>query len=138
MSIYTIYNSTTGQLLRKISTQDADLANTQVQAGESIINQDLSFDTQYISSGSPTTRPTLSLTWNKTTITANGSDSAIVSSSIPNPTNYSIIVPAGIQPITDGTITTGTLTFTADLPGIYTIILDSFPYQIYKQNITAT
>jgi hypothetical protein len=138
MSIYTIYNSTTGLLLRKISTQDVDLANAQVQSGESIINQDLSFDTQYISSGSPTTRPTLSLTWNKTTITADGSDSATVASGIPNPTNYRIIVPAGIQSISDGTITTGTLTFTADLSGIYTIILDSFPYQTYKQNITAT
>lgn len=89
-------------------------------------------------------RPLLSTvaTWNKTSITANGTDSATLSG-LPNPTTIVIDLPAGStidSSITlTYTITDGSFTLTANAPGTYTIhAYDPFPYQTYSQTITAT
>lgn len=136
--IFTVYNTTTGMVIKKINAVDSVVAGWQVESGQSIIQQDLNSETQYLVSSTPTTRPLLSsiATWDSTTLTADNIDTVILSG-LPNPSNYSIQTPLGVSPITSGTITDGTLEFKTDFTGTYTIVIDSFPYQLYSQNITA-
>lgn len=112
--IYSIYTST-GFVIRKLQTLDVDLANANVESGEFILNSDLDPLTQYITgvgtTNTITTRPLLSTiaSWNKTTVIANNSDTATLSS-IPSGSSYSITVPFGVAPIPSG-ITTTSLNF---------------------------
>lgn len=139
--IYSIYNAT-GLIVKKLQTLDVDLANANVESGEFILNSDLDPETQYITgvgtTNTITTRPLLStiVSWNTTTITANNSSTATLSG-IPVGSNYNITVPTGVTSIPPGTTTTS-LNFKTDFPGLYTVEIDSFPYQLYSQTITAS
>jgi hypothetical protein len=110
---------------------------------EFLIDQDLDQAAQYIvdpgTNNAVTTRPLLSTiaSWTATSLSANGT-ATVTLSSLPNPSNYSIQVPEGVNSIPDGVVTTGSLIFKTNYPGLYTVTIDSFPFQLYKQTITAT
>jgi hypothetical protein len=78
-------------------------------------------------------------TWSATTIDADGVDSAVLGSGLPNPTTVSLTYQAyeALAPVS-GDVTTGTLTITADLAGEYEVSINVFPYKPYSQTITAT
>jgi len=137
--IFSIYNTTTGRIIKRIEAIDSTIAGWQVGAGESIIDQDLNPDIQYLVSDTPTTRPLFStvVTWDSTTLTADNTDTVTLSG-LPNPSGYNITVPEGAQIILPGTITDGSLTLKTNTSGLYTVIIDSYPYQLYSQVITAT
>ena len=145
---YVIYKDSNGQVLSFGTVPDTahyDLitpgtGNTKV---EETIESDL---TWYFPAGVKTARPLLTTanSWNKTTITANGTDTAVFGASLPNPTAVTIITPPtagittdGVNKIT-GTVTDGTLTITATKAGGYVVTLKAFPYQDYTVTITAT
>jgi hypothetical protein len=80
--------------------------------------------------------------WNKTSITANGTDSCTLSG-LPNPTTVVIELPLSTKLAANTTlsytITDGSFTFKTNDPGTYTIrALNRFPYAPYSQQITAT
>jgi hypothetical protein len=132
-----------GKLNTRIVAIDEEKALWQLGANEFLIEQDLNPDTQYIvdpgTNNTVTNRPLLSTvaTWTATTLSANGT-ATVTLSGVPNPSNYSIQVPDGVTTIPDGVVTTGSLIFKTNYPGLYVVTIDSFPYQIYKQTITAT
>ena len=73
-----------------------------------------------------------------TAITADGVDTATLSS-IVNSSVASFTVPIdGVEAIPDAAITDGTLEFTATKPGDYIISIKLFPYLDYEVTVTAT
>jgi hypothetical protein len=84
----------------------------------------------YVENGSLVPRATLNATWSKTTITANGTDTAVLSG-LPDPCTVMI----------DGEaheITGGSLEFAASSPGVYRISIDEVQYLPEQWEITAT
>lgn len=90
------------------------------------------FKTNYVLSGVITSRPLFSSVamFNKTTITADGSDSAVLGPNLPNPTTVQAIgLPAGGESTSLTTITDGSLTVKSSVPGFIQFKLRAFPYQ---------
>lgn len=88
--------------------------------------------TNYVLSGVVTPRPLFSsvATFNKTTITADGTDSAVLGPSLPNPTTVQAISsPSGGESTSLTTITDGSLTIKSSIQGFIRISLKAFPYQ---------
>ena len=92
----------------------------------------------YDNAGVITVRPLLTTvaTWNKTTITADGSDAASIST-LPNPSTIKISTPIGIDPIEDIIETDGEFSMTTNVVGNYEITVVSYPYQDYTVTILA-
>lgn len=86
-----------------------------------------------------TSRPAMSASWNKTTITADGVDTATFGSGIPSGTKVDCIsFPQTVTPPSQETITTGSFSFAADVVGEYVIqISPPLPYHPVVTTITA-
>lgn len=142
--IFVVFNSTTGKILRTINTSLSSYTPS-IISGELFIASTVIVDknTQYVinigTTNDITTRQLLStvVTWDSGTLTADGVDSCTLSG-LPNPSSYNIAVPVGVDAIPDGVITDGSLVFKTNQSGTYIITIDSFPYQLYSQTITAT
>lgn len=132
------YITATGQVTGNYTGYTVEQLESVVPVGTSVYDTDVRYkgSDYYIVAGVLTARPTLSLTWNKTSILNNGTDAAVVASGIPNPSIVEIETPIGVQYTEPVTITDGSLSFTAQQEGSYTIYIDSFPYKLYSQTIT--
>ena len=139
---YTVYDTTTGRIYRTGSTESEEQANIQAtEANEVVALEQADEATEYYT-GNPmekTTRPlfTTSNSWNKTTFTANGTDSAVFGSSLPNPTYVTIIGPPGVPNVYEETNTDTTLTIKSTFKGEYEVTIKGFPYQDYTTTLTA-
>jgi hypothetical protein len=100
----------------------------------------------YILNGVITAKPTILglCSWNKTTLTANGTDSCVLSplsgsAGLPNPINVVIASPLVNGPKVYFTETANTFTITANSPGVYTLsFVDNYPLADYTVQITAS
>lgn len=134
---FIVYNNTTGAILRTGECPDADLA-LQAQTGETAIEGEANDATQYIDGGSVVSRPALTAVWNKSSVTANGSDTATFGSTLPNPTIVTVVVPDGAETPPAETVTIGTFSFATPVAGEYTITVSPpFPYKPIIKTITA-
>lgn len=140
---YTVYDNTSGQIQYFGTVPDSThYALIPVTVYQTLTTDSIDSDAHwYYVSGVLTARPLLTsvASWSTTSITANGVSSAVFGSGIPNPTTVSIIQQGNkaVTPVS-GTITSGTLTITANYPGTYLVTMNVFPYQDYSQVITAT
>lgn len=135
---YIVYRDSDGAILRTGDCPD-DVLSLQAQTGETAIEGEADDDTHYIVAAVVTERPTLTATWDKTTITADGVDQATLGSTLPNPTNLMVtVVPEGVQQPDPEEVTTGTFTFATPVAGEYTILVTPpFPYIAVTQVIIA-
>jgi len=154
-----IYNSD-GMILRIVSTPD-DQLSLQVQAGEFLLSGTADSLTQYInSSGIVTnfpTQPTINHIWNwstkawelppilttsnswsATTLAANGTATVTFGSSLPNPTNVSVVLPPDVAAVTISPVTDGVFSFSTVTPGSYVFTFVAEGYLSHTQTITAT
>lgn len=138
MKSYTIYIATTGEIRGFLQADVApfsDWFEPGVVAVESVGELGDDGATHYLPAGTLTARPATSCPLDKTTITANGTDTATLSS-----------IPVGASvTVTDSNGTTtyaatdSTLEITADDPGTITItITPAFPYKPLTVTVTAT
>lgn len=136
---YTVYNTTTGQIVLNGVAEDEEQAALQPGQDEDIDLDEADPATEYYPSGVKTTRPlfTAANSWSKTTFTANGTDSAVFGSSLPNPTHITIIGPSGVPNVYEETNTDTSLTIKATVKGEYEITIRGFPYQDYTTTLTA-
>lgn len=140
MISFTIYDNTTGQILRSgwVSAED-QLSIQAVEENEVVVAEEANEHTEYYPSGVKTARPLLTTanSWNKTTFTANGTDSAVFGSSLPNPTYITIIGPLGVPNVYDETNTDTSITIKSTFKGDYEVTIKGFPYQDYTTTLTA-
>lgn len=88
--------------------------------------------TAYVLSNNISPRPLFSTvaTFDKTTIDADGTDSATLGPSLPNPTQISCLqVPVGGGTVELTEITDGKIVIKSSLPGLIYFNLQAFPYQ---------
>jgi hypothetical protein len=118
MKTYISYDSTTGRIDNFYGLTDASLA---VQTRDMIeVPPNYLQAIHYVEDGVLVPRSTLNATWSKTTITANGVDTAVLSG-LPDPCTVMI----------DGEaheVTGGSLEFAASSPGVYRISIDEVQY----------
>lgn len=134
---FIVYRDSDGAILRSGECPD-DTLSLQAQTDETAIEGEANDSTQYISGGVVTARPTLTATWNKTTITANGSDTATFGSTLPNPTTVTVGVPVSATAPEAEQVTTGTFSIATPISGEYTVtVMPPFPYMPVTQVITA-
>lgn len=119
MKNFVVYKTTTGEILRTGRAPD-DMLTIQAGAGETVIEGTANDATQYVAAGVVTNKPPMGCTINKTTMLANGVDSATISG-VPNPTTARVSGPAS----STATVIDGTLQLTFDLPGTYKVALTS-------------
>lgn len=143
--IYAIYNTTTGEIKKVFGVLPDDTVTVPANVGSgeaSSLETSVDPDTEYYVSGVKTTRPLMTTvaTWDTTSITANGTSSATLGPSLPNPTN--ILVSFSIPSIdgsgTSITETSGSFSLTTVAAGSYTVTATAFPYQTYTTVITAS
>ncbi len=141
MKYFTVYNTTTGEILRTGQVPD-DMLTIQAQTGETVVEAIANPATEYYSAGVKTARPLLTTvaTWDVTSIIANGTFKATLGATLPNPTTVSVKPPAnsGIAAIADQTVTDGTFTLATTVAGAYVVTAKAFPYQDYTVTINAT
>jgi len=149
MIYYAIYTVATGEIQKVISLSEDDTTDTvanNVSVGEDFITADAEplRDEVYVVSGVLTARPALSAiaTWNKTSITANGVDSATLGSGLLNPTT--IKVHPDVDAMKNGgdgalvVVTDGSITFATEAAGKYDFeVVNPFPYLPTTYTITA-
>jgi len=139
---YILYTTATGEIFNSVTAEADSIDLTYIMT----MHPDFDSDTQsymstvdrvepfsnYVLSGTVTPRPLLSsaATFNKTTITADGSDSAVLGPNLPNPTTVQAVgLPAGGESAALTTITDGSLTIKSTVPGLIQFKLRAFPYQ---------
>lgn len=135
---FIVYKTSNGMILRSGECPDSDLA-LQASTGEAAIEGEANDDTHYIVGGVVTARPALTATWNKTTVGANGIDTATFGLNLPNPTQVLVTVPDGaVTPVPEN-VTTGTFSFATPVAGEYTVYVNPpFPYKPTSKTIKAT
>ncbi|SHM10748.1 hypothetical protein SAMN05216428_1146 [Nitrosospira sp. Nsp11] len=134
---FLVYETTTGAIVRSGQCQD-DMLDSQSRSGETAIEGEADDATQYVDSGVVSSRPTITATWSKLEVIANGSDTTTLGSSLPNPTEVFVFVPDGAVAPEMEIVTSGTFSFATPIVGSYTInVIPPFPYQPHTQIITA-
>ena len=119
-----------GQILWVMRNSSVDERETEMAQSFCVMEGTADDDTQYVKDGVITDRPSMNLSVDKTTITANGADEATISN-----------IPSGATATCEGeslTIDDGELVFTADTAGIYTIKFECWPYLDEEVTINAT
>lgn len=142
---YNIVDDTTGQIMLQIGADldnDPNAVTDNTPVGMSAYQgEDTDTDAEwYYVSGVKTARPLFSsvATWNKTTIDADGVDTATLSG-LPNPTNMVVQVPMGKGLDLPGpfTETSGSFSLTTTVAGTYLVLVEAFPYQTAAFQIEA-
>lgn len=140
---YTVFTNSTGKIDSYGVVPDAaHYALIPFVSGQTVTTDSIDTDANwYYLGGVLTPRPLLTTlaTWSTLAITANGISSAVLGSGLPNPTPVSIqlLNKSGVMPVT-GSVTTGSLTITANYPGSYQVTTNIFPYKDYQVIIVAT
>lgn len=131
---YAIYKTTTGRIL-KIGTQSYPLSDDQVKTGESIIPIPERSTNYYVDiTPSPhevKVKEIHPLIANTATILANGVDTLTITG-VHNPST--VTWPDGV--VTE--VTDGSISFTLDLAGSYTVKIEAIPYINEVFDVTAT
>lgn len=126
-----LVTDTNGRILRwgSSSPQSVDV---QAQEDELVFLGTGETDTHYVNviTGEVLDRPTMVVSVSSTSIPANGVSEAVISG-LPNTTTASVTG-------NEVTVTDGTLEFSVDLQGVYTIDLKSWPYKDTAVEVTAT
>lgn len=115
----TIFDPRSGKINRVIIAPFG-VAQDQVQEGESWVGGHSDDLIHYVDGGLIVNRPTMPCTINKTTITADSTDTAIISN-LPEP--CTVTFKGQEYEVTDGTFG-----FTADLPGTYAVKVEAWPH----------
>jgi hypothetical protein len=138
MKAYTVYETATGRVrgfLQADVAPSADWFEPGVVAIESAGEFGDDGAAYYLPAGSLTARPATTCTLDKSTITADGIDTATLSSI---PVGATVAVTDG-NGITIYTVNDGTLEITADDPGtIKATVTPAFPYKPLTLTVTAT
>jgi len=155
---YAVYITSTGEVLQNGSCDDTMVALQAQSAGETAIDTGeivVDSKTQYYVAGVLTPRPLLTsvATWDVTSIVADGVSTATLGPGLPNPSTvimegsipdiinkdstYRFTTSSGIVPAIDE-VTDGSYTITTTTTGLFTIIVESFPYQTYTTTISGT
>lgn len=138
MTAYVVYDTASGRVKRLLNCEPSHIS-ANVQTGESSLEGVADSQTQYISGGAITARPSITATWNKTTIAANGADAAVLGATLPNPTTVSVKVPAGAVSPSDETVTGGSFSLATPIAGSYAVtVTPPFPTRVHTQTITAS
>lgn len=136
---YAIYDTTTGQIL-KVLNAPLDIVLLEVTTGVDYLEcpDDTNDRDYYVSSGAITARPALPGSWSSTSIVADGTSAATISS-LPNPSTVTIRTNAGsVNPITVMTIIDGSFSLTTTQAGGYFVTISAFPYLDINTLITAS
>ena len=128
---FTIYNTTSGQIIRNVSSSIIGYLPT-VETNESYINGRYDCKYYFIPSGVATLRPTQSTTIDKTAINANGNDVVTISNA-PIGATCTISNSETVTGIIDGTDT-----FVTTIPGTYFMTISLFPFLDFTAVINAT
>lgn len=132
---YIIYKTATGQIIGGGECADDTISYVPVEADETLLENAVADGTvSWVVDGVITGRPLQTSTWNKTTISADGIDEAILGNTLPNPTTVNIYgrgVEASVE------VTDGSFEFSSNTPGIFTIYIEQFPYTAIHTEITA-
>jgi len=126
---YTIYDDT-GRILWVAYPSDRYKDPSTIAPEFNYLEGEGDGDSQYVKDGVITDRPSMSLSVDKTTITANGTDEATISN-----------IPSETTATCEGeslTIDDGELVFTTDTAGTYTITFECWPYLDEEVTINAT
>ncbi len=141
MSQFTVFDSTSGEILSNIDVESSDIA-ANVEAGEDYISGFYLRDEYYISDPGGTQTPTLkvdpTITWDVITIDGDSIDAA-TATGIPNPSDvfYDVQFMQGVQSIADNTITDGTIVYTSAGYGTMIVVIDAgITYLLHEQEIT--
>jgi hypothetical protein len=136
--MYTIYQSVSGKITGWSDNPEApSIGDFGPHRSFLPVDSRPNEEAHYITGSPPTVtaRPTLSCTLDKSTITANGLDTATLSG-IPSGAAVSVTDQNGT---TTYTVNDGTLEITADEPGTITItVTPAFPYQPLTVTVTAS
>jgi len=131
MPDYTFYDKTTGEILKIATCSKGAMEYELTQnTNTEVILGHYSDALYYIVSGAVEPRPSMDLSVDKTTITADGTDEATITN-----------IPSGATATCEGeslTIDDGELVFTADTVGTYTITFECWPYLDEEVTINAT
>ena len=115
----TIFDPRSGKINRVIIAPFG-VAQDQVQEGESWVGGHSDDLIHYVDGGLIVNRPTMPCTINKTTITADSTDTAIISN-LPEPCTVTFKEQ-------EYEVTNGTFGFTTDLPGTYAVKVEAWPH----------
>lgn len=147
---WTVYDSTSGEILRTGEAMTVAQANLQgntpgtkvVVVGSDPVAQKVDISNPsapVVSARLPMTVNGTQISASKTSIIANGIDSATISP-VPNGATYLLTVPSGLgiaeYPI--GTINDGSLVLTTTVPGIYTLLIQYGTNLDFTVTINAT
>lgn len=127
MENFTIYEPTTGQILRSGACIASDL-ELQLQEGEALVLGSSDDLTHYVLDGEIVDRPTFSIS--KTEIVADDVDEAVIAN-LPDPVTITV----------DGVpyeVAGGTLAITSPMPAAYKIEIDHWPYRPFKVEVVAS
>lgn len=128
---YVIYQEGTGKILRRgvCPKSDVDLLHT--SAGEAVIEaaQPVSWKTHYVADGEIIERPEMALSVTKTDISADGTDSAIITG-LPSPA--SVTLNSETYDVLDGVIE-----ITVEAPGVYAVKCTAWPYRDKEITVNA-
>ena len=125
-----IYDIITGAVVKNVVCTP-DQIRFQIQDGQSAIDGIADGETHYVQSGEKIERPTMLVSIDQTTISADGVDPTTMSGL---PTGAEISVNNIIIGMVDES---GSFIFTTDVPGGYAIRVSLFPWRDYEVTINA-
>ncbi len=130
MTDYAVYDTGTGEIL-SVGRSSASITDIDAAITDGVVEGVADKDSDYVSGGVITARPTASTSIDVTDIQADGFDAATITGV---PTGWTYTTSAGQTGTTDGT----SITVTAIEPGILTILFTNWPYQDIEYTINAT
>ena len=131
---YTIYDSENGMITGIIDTQD----DSHLQSYDGYIQGEIDGNEYYISDGTAVERPELTsvASWDKTTFTADGTDSATITG-LPECVVAIVNLDDPYYPTFNDEITDGDLSLSTLTEGTYQVTIDCFPYKKYVVELEA-
>lgn len=131
-SAFTLYDQSTGSIVATVRCE-ASFIDQQLRPGQGYVAGAFKHADHYVVAGDAVPRPENPATLDVPTIAADGVDVATVSG-IPTGTLATIDGPTiAAIPVDDGS-----LELTADVPGTYTVRLESFPEKVKEFTVAAS
>jgi len=133
VSVYTIYKTDTGRVVKIHIGVESGLANN-VNADEGHYEGEFDAASTYFPDGEPVLRPDNPAQLDKTSIVADGVDVATLSG-VPV---GAVVTLSAVGVLERVTVDDGVLEITAELPGDYTVSIDTFPAKSKELSFVAT